>query len=38
LKVHAFFVGMFLIFAHIAMIAGMVDPTIVSDMPDMGHM
>jgi hypothetical protein len=37
LKVHAIFVGMFLIFAHIAMIAGMVDPTIVSDMPSMGH-
>jgi hypothetical protein len=37
LKVHAIFVGMFLIFAHIAMIAGMVDPTIISDMPTMGH-
>ncbi|MFS0778328.1 DUF6803 family protein [Neobacillus sp. 3P2-tot-E-2] len=37
LKVHAIFVGMFLIFAHIAMIAGMVDPTIVTDMPTMGH-
>jgi hypothetical protein len=37
LKVHVIFVGMFLIFAHIAMIAGMVDPTIVSDMPTMGH-
>lgn len=37
LKVHVIFVGMFLIFAHIAMIAGMVDPTIVSDMPSMGH-
>ncbi|MDQ1003379.1 Kef-type K+ transport system membrane component KefB [Neobacillus niacini] len=37
LKVHAFLVGMFLIFAHIAMIAGMVDPTIVSNMPTMGH-
>jgi Kef-type K+ transport system membrane component KefB len=37
LKVHASFVGMFLIFAHIAMIAGMVDPTIVSDMPNMQH-
>lgn len=37
LKVHAFFVGMFLIFAHIAMIAGMVDPTILTDMPTMQH-
>ncbi|MEH7107253.1 DUF6803 family protein [Bacillus sp. JJ1764] len=28
LKVHAFFVGMFLIVAHIAMIFGMIDPSI----------
>jgi hypothetical protein len=28
LKLHAYFVGMFLITAHIAMIAGMLDPTI----------
>lgn len=35
LKVHAFFVGMFLITAHIAMIAGMVDPSVISGMPNM---
>ncbi|MGJ7920852.1 DUF6803 family protein [Neobacillus sp. LXY-4] len=37
LKVHAFFVGLFLVLAHVAMIAGMVDPTIVTEMPNMGH-
>jgi hypothetical protein len=37
LKIHASFVGLFLILAHIAMIAGMVDPTIVTEMPGMGH-
>ncbi len=28
LKIHAFFVGMFLVVAHVAMIFGMVDPSI----------
>jgi Kef-type K+ transport system membrane component KefB len=37
LKLHVIFVGMFLITAHVAMIAGMVDPTIVSEMPTMEH-
>jgi hypothetical protein len=37
LKIHVIFVGMFLIFAHVAMIAGMVDPTIISEMPNMEH-
>nr|WP_317853537.1 DUF6803 family protein [Neobacillus sp. Marseille-Q6967] len=32
------FLSQFLhLFAHVAMIAGMVDPTIVSEMPSMGH-
>ncbi len=36
LKIHAIFVGMFLVVAHIAMILGMVDPTIVSST-NAGH-
>lgn len=37
LKIHSVFVGMFLILSHIVMITGMIDPTIVSDMPNMQH-
>ena len=42
LKLHAVFVGLFLVTAHVAMIAGMLDPTLIGgggDMPGMGgHM
>lgn len=38
LKVHVFFVGLFLVLAHIAMITGMVDPSIISNMSDMKGM
>jgi hypothetical protein len=37
LKVHAFFVGMFLVVSHVAMIFGMVDPTLGSSQ-SMGNM
>ncbi|WP_462412175.1 DUF6803 family protein [Neobacillus sp. Marseille-QA0830] len=36
LKIHAIFVGMFLVVSHIAMIFGMVDPTLVSNS-NTGH-
>jgi hypothetical protein len=38
LKVHVFFVGLFLVLAHVAMITGMVDPSIVSNMTEMKGM
>jgi hypothetical protein len=38
LKIHAIFVGLFLVLAHVAMISGMVDPTVLSKMPSMEHM
>ncbi len=38
LKVHSFFVGLFLIVAHVAMIFGMVDPTLVTGGHNMGNM
>ena len=37
LKLHATFVAIFLIFAHIAMIFGMVDPTLFGYSPDTIH-
>lgn len=37
LKLHATFVAIFLIFAHIAMIFGMVDPTLFGYTADVGH-
>jgi hypothetical protein len=38
LKIHSFFVGMFLIVAHVAMIFGMVDPTLVTGGNGMANM
>ncbi|AGK53682.1 DUF6803 family protein [Bacillus sp. 1NLA3E] len=38
LKVHVFFVGLFLVLAHVAMITGMVDPSIISNMTEMKGM
>ena len=38
LKVHVFFVGLFLVLAHIAMITGMIDPSVISNMSDMKGM
>ncbi|WP_237153251.1 DUF6803 family protein [Oryzibacter oryziterrae] len=39
LKLHATFVGLFLIVAHVAMIFGMLDPTLLQgNVPDMGGM
>lgn len=38
LKVHSFFVGMFLVVAHVAMIFGMVDPTLVTGGGGMANM
>lgn len=37
-KLHAIFVGVFLVVAHIAMIFGMADPNIFSAEGEMGHM
>ena len=38
LKLHAIFVGIFLVVAHIAMIFGMIDPTIFTTTPHAGMM
>jgi len=38
LKLHATCVGLFLVTAHVAMIAGMLDPTLVGGTPDHGAM
>jgi hypothetical protein len=35
--VHAVCVALFLVFGHIAMIAGMLDPTLFGYAPDMGN-
>lgn len=37
IKVHAVCVALFLVFGHIAMIAGMLDPTLFGYAPDMGN-
>ncbi|KZL91446.1 DUF6803 family protein [Clostridium magnum] len=38
MKIHFILISIFLIVAHIAMIFGMVDPSIINDMSDMDHM
>jgi hypothetical protein len=38
MKIHFILISIFLVVAHIAMIFGMVNPSIINDMSDMNHM